>query len=352
MSNTLLPTLAAFGAAAALSWVGVGRARALARARGVLDIPSERSSHTVPTPRGGGLGIVFAIVVCVLGDAWLRGDAALACAVVPVLAACAIGFADDRQAMSPAPKMGLLLLAAATALPWATVRTVPVPYLGEVDLGVLALPLSLFWLSCFSNAFNFMDGINGISGLTALVAGAAFAVAGVLAGDHRTAFLGAVAAGVGLGFLPWNLPQARIFMGDSGSLPLGMLLALVAAGANQPALPGGDRTLPFPAALLVLGPYLFDVAFTLVRRARERKALGQAHREHLYQRLARGLGSHGRSRSVLTFVQPAEATLALATATAGDLPRALSVLLPPLLLLASAPWVFDLEAKRSADPKR
>src|SRR6185503_11970837 len=81
------------------------------------------------------------------------------------------------------------------------------------------------------------------------------------------------------GFLPFNFPKARIFMGDAGSLPLGLLLAWLAVRANE------TGALPFPASILVLGPFLFDVTFTLIRRARAGKNLGEAHKDHLYQRV-------------------------------------------------------------------
>ena len=342
----------AFVAAAALSWIGVRRALAFATARALLDIPSDRSSHAVPTPRGGGLGIVFAIVACIAAEAVRRGDVAFALPALPILVACALGYADDRKSLPAAPKMLVLVLAAALALPQATVRSVPVPYAGTVDLGLLAVPLSLFWMAGFSNAFNFMDGINGISGLTVLVSGLGFAAAGLLAGDERTAFLGAVAAGAGAGFLPWTFPKARIFMGDSGSLPLGMLLAFTAATAAEPASPGAAPALPFPASVLLLGPYVFDVTFTLVRRAREGKPLGQAHNEHLYQRLARGLGGHAPSAWTYAGLAAVTSGLAVAYAGWGDLGRVLSILVPPLTLLACAPSVFDLEAKRKMTPPR
>lgn len=343
--------LVAFAAAAALSWIGVAGALRFARRKALLDVPTERSSHTVPTPRGGGLGIVLALVACLVAEALRHGDASRALPALAVLAACGVGYADDRRAMKWPPKLALLLAAAALALPVATVRTVEVPYAGTVDLGPLAVPLSLFWFCGFANAFNFMDGINGIAGLTALVSGAAFSIAGWSAGDERTAFLGAVTAGAAAGFLPWNFPRARIFMGDSGSLPLGMLLATIAAQASAPAPPGrATATLEFPACVLLLGPYLFDVTFTLVRRAREGKPLGQAHKEHLYQRLERGLGGHAPSALAFASLAAATSALALTYGGRGDLGRTLSLTLPPLILLASAPWVFAREARGPRTP--
>jgi UDP-N-acetylmuramyl pentapeptide phosphotransferase/UDP-N-acetylglucosamine-1-phosphate transferase len=287
------------------------------------------------------------MVVALVAAALVRGDWTLAAPALPVLLACCVGFADDRSAMRPVPKMLLLLGAAATALPFAVVREVEIPFAGTIALGAFALPLSLFWLACFPHAFNFMDGIDGISGLTALVSGLAFAAAGLLAGDDRTAALGAVVAGAAVGFLPWNVPKARIFMGDSGSLPLGMALAVVAGLAAEPSRPGAAPALPFPAAILLFGPYLFDVTFTLVRRAREGKPLGQAHKEHLYQRLARGLGGHVPSALTYAALAIVTSVLALAWSGLGDLERLLSLLTPLAALLASARWVLATESRRA-----
>jgi UDP-N-acetylmuramyl pentapeptide phosphotransferase/UDP-N-acetylglucosamine-1-phosphate transferase len=341
--NAALPA-ALFAAAAVLSFAGVRAALAFATSKALLDHPTERSSHTVPTPRGGGLGIVAAIALCAVGAGAYLGDLVVAAAALPVVLVCGVGFADDRSAMRPFPKMLLVLGAAATALPFATVREVEVPFAGTVALGPLALPLSLFWVACFANAFNFMDGINGISGLTALVSGLAFAAAGFLADDVRIAVLGAVTAGAAAGFLPWNFPAARIFMGDSGSLPLGMLLAILAAGAAEPASSHAAPTLPFPASVLLLGPYLFDVTLTLVRRAREGKPLGQAHKEHLYQRLARRLGGHAPSALVFAGLAAATSVLALLYGGLGDLGRLVSLLTPLACLLASARALSAIES--------
>lgn len=346
MTGAALP-LVAFAAAAALS-CGLVRAVIGFARRKLLDVPGERSSHTVPTPRGGGLGVVGAIVLVLVSEAVRRGDVAFAAPALPALLACAVGYFDDRRAMRWPPKLALLLVAAASALPFAVVRTVELPYAGTLDLGILAAPLTVVWLCGFSNGFNFMDGLNGIAGMTALVSGAAFAVAGTLAGDERTAFLGATVAGAAAGFLPWNFPRARIFLGDSGSLPLGMLLALLAVLASTPG-PGAARTaVEFPAAILLLGPFVFDVAFTLVRRAREGKPLGEGHKEHLYQRLSRGLGGHAPAALVFAGLAVATSSLALAYAGMGDLARVLSLGLPPLVLLVSAPRVFALEGRGGA----
>lgn len=341
-------------AAAGLTAVCVGIFLVYARRRALVAIPEARSSHTVPTPVGGGVGIIVAILGILAATGWFTSPWLPAA----LLVATATGFADDRSALSPRPKMLLIVAAAALAVPHATIHGVDLPYAGHLDFGLLSVPLTLFWLVSFTNAFNFMDGINGIAGVTLVVTGSAFAVGGLGAGATETAVAGAVLAGGGAGFLPWNFPKAKIFMGDAGALSLGLLIAVTAIRASggqtglDPAGAPAPVVLPFPAAVLLVGPYVFDVSWTLIRRLREGKNLGQAHKEHLYQRLARGLGSHARSTLTFGAVEAGTAWLALTYASRDDLGRVLSLLLPLAALLVSVPWVLrsELRAERASRP--
>ncbi|MGH7439544.1 MAG: glycosyltransferase family 4 protein [Polyangiaceae bacterium] len=250
------------------------------------------------------------------------------------------GLADDWKALPPRPKMLLIVISAAAALPAATLHGVDLPWYGRLEFGPLAVPLSLFWLVGFVNAFNFMDGVNGISGTTLLVAGVAFAVAGTAHNDADTLINGALLAGGGLGFLPWNFPRAKIFMGDAGALPLGLLLAATAIRAARDDALGAPASLPFPASVLILGPYLFDVTFTLFRRWREKKPLTQAHREHLYQRFARTAGSHVPSTLAVGAIEIVTAWLGVTYGSRSDLARTVCLLLPTALLLGVAWWIL------------
>ncbi|HEY3821363.1 MAG TPA: glycosyltransferase family 4 protein [Polyangiaceae bacterium] len=331
----------------------------LARRRALLAIPDARSSHTVPTPSGGGLGIVTAILLSsaalyLSGSAYLVATGLAAPLLgASVIVATATGLADDRRALRAGPKMLLIVCAAALAVPAATIHAVDLPWYGRLEFGPLAAPLSIFWLVGFANVFNFMDGINGLSGITLVVSGTAFAIAGAGHGDSDTLLSGALLAGGGLGFLPWNFPLAKIFMGDAGSLPLGVLLAATAARAAHDPGTGFGPTLPFPASLLLLGPYLFDVTLTLFRRWREKKPLTQAHREHLYQRLTRGLGSHAAATLSVAAVEIVTAWLAVTYGARGDLGRAISLLVPTVALLAVVPWITKREqfSERPVAPK-
>jgi len=334
---------------AVCSTLGTWAALRLARHRDVIAHPNERSSHSTPTPSGGGLGLGVATVVALALAAILTAPDADECGVLLLVAAsaaiaCWVGWRDDVRPLRPLVKMMLLTVAAgfwAIALP---ISTVEVPGLGEVSLGVLSIPLTLFWLAGFANAFNFMDGIDGIAGLTALVSALVFAVAGVERGSFEVVTLGAVLAGAALGFLPWNFPRARIFMGDAGSLVLGLLLALIAVIAHA------ERALPFPASILLLGPFVFDSSFTLVRRGLRGEKVWQAHREHLYQRLSRLWGSHVPVSLLYAGFSTVCGVLALGYGGFGTSGRLLSLGAPLVAMLAFAVLVLVADRRSRTQP--
>jgi len=251
---------------------------ALLRRLAVIDVPSGRSSHSVPTPRGGGAPIAVGMVAAVLiapgtGDA--RAALAAAIGFFGLL-----GLLDDLRGL---PALSRLLLQAAGA---AVVAGMLVSSLSLRSFALAAAAAEVAaWLVGFVNAFNFMDGVNGISGAHALIGGVVYAC---LAGWRRDGF--GVAAGLALAagacaFLPWNAVRARVFLGDVGSYAIGGALAVLAArlvllGVSADAVAG-------PVAL-----YLADVAWTLQRRIRRRERWFEAHRTHVYQRWCDAGWSH------------------------------------------------------------
>jgi len=251
---------------------------ALLRRLTVLDVPGDRSSHSVPTPRGGGAPIAVGLLVAA-AIAPGSGGAGLAFAVAVGFFGL-LGLLDDLRGL---PAIARLVLQAAGAASVATllVLRLPLPALAVA----VAASAGAAWLVGFVNAFNFMDGVNGISGAHALIGGVAYAC---LAGWRRDGF--GVAAGLALAvgacaFLPWNAVRARVFLGDVGSYSIGAALAvlavrLIAAGVPAEAVAG-------PVAL-----YLADVAWTLQRRIRRGERWLEAHRTHVYQRWCDAGWSH------------------------------------------------------------
>ena len=256
--------------------------------RSVLDVPVERSSHDTPTLRGGGLAPAIAMTVAGLAASAIAPRLGLT--IVWVAAGFGlIGALEDLVGVETRKRLAAQFLVAAVGL---------VPLAGpawdrlEVLSAAAALAVGLVWYVAYVNAFNFMDGINGISGAQAAVAGIAYLAMGLgLDEPALVAFGGIVAAG-SLGFLPFNFPVARVFLGDAGSYFLGGWLASLAAVAVVVHV-------PLVAAGAPLALYLADTGVTLLRRAARGAPVMQPHREHVYQRLVIQGWSHARATCVV-----------------------------------------------------
>ena len=270
------------------SWTGVALVRRYA-VRRLLDLPNERSSHARPTPRGGGLALTVAHLAGVAAASWAGlVPVELAVALLGGGGAVAIvGFLDDHGHV-PAPLRLLCHFAAFGWAAWWLGGLPPVDFgWGEVDLGLVGTLLMLFYCAWFLNLFNFMDGIDGIAGVQAIAMSSVASLL-VLVGSAGTGtvlplvLLAAACAG----FLVWNWPPARIFMGDVGSGYLGFALGALALWT----VVQGWLT---PWVWLILGgAFLADATVTLAVRARSRESLAEAHRSHAYQRLSRHWGAH------------------------------------------------------------
>ena len=276
MSLSLVALSAAF-----LSAGLVGAVRRYALRRAVLDLPSARSSHAVPTPRGGGLGLVAAcllvIVAALLGGS--RGSWPLHAALVGVVAVAIVGWLDDHGSLPVAPRIATHVLAG-LAVAWLA-RDVPGPF---GVLGAAGMLWWVFWTVSSINVTNFMDGIDGIIGLQVLVFGLHVVRLDARQGD--ASILAAALIGASLGFLVWNWAPARIFMGDVGSAALGVLLVVAGVLAQR------EGRWPISVVFLPLFPLFLDATVTLLRRWRLGERLTEAHRSHLYQRLANGGWGH------------------------------------------------------------
>jgi UDP-GlcNAc:undecaprenyl-phosphate GlcNAc-1-phosphate transferase len=251
---------------------------ALLRRLAVLDMPGGRSSHSVPTPRGGGAPIAVGLVVAALiAPGGARAGLAFAVAVGFF---GLLGLLDDLRGLPVVLRLGLQL-AGASAVAALLVARLSLPAVAVI----MAALAGTAWVVGFVNAFNFMDGVNGISGAHALIGGVAYAC---LAGWRRDDF--GVAAGLSLAvgacaFLPWNAVRARVFLGDVGSYSIGAALAVLAVRLVSLGVP--VEAVAGPVAL-----YLADVAWTLQRRIRCGERWLEAHRTHVYQRWCDNGWSH------------------------------------------------------------
>lgn len=282
----LITCLAAF----ALSCVLTTVLRRYAVRRSLVDVPNDRSSHTDPTPRGGGVAIVvvfFALTAtCFLSV--LDQTAVIALLGSGALVAL-IGFLDDHGGVSARWRLLAHFCAATWALVW--IGGLPsVPFLGEtVDWGVLGNVLAAIYLVWLLNLYNFMDGIDGIAGAEAVSVACcgAFLLWRITGNADTSGWPLILAAAVG-GFLVWNFPPAKIFMGDAGSGFLGFALGVfsLVAAWQAPQL--------YWSWVILLGVFIVDATMTLIRRMVRREKLDEAHRSHAYQYASRKLGSHGK----------------------------------------------------------
>ena len=259
----------------AIAAIGTWMARRYALRRELLDQPGERRSHQVPTPRGGGIGIVLSLLLSLAWFAVLRPAhaAMLLSTAVGVALVAAIGWLDDHRALSPWPRL-LVQAIAAFALAWG---------IHAEGGGIVAMALAFAAAMVLTNVWNFMDGIDGLAASQALLAAAAYGLASGQEVVGRVAFALAAAC---LGFLPFNLPRARIFLGDVGSGTLGYALAAIVAWL---ALGSGQRAL---LLLLPVSAFLIDAALTLAARAATGQRWWLPHVEHAYQHWARRAGGH------------------------------------------------------------
>ena len=246
--------------------------------RAAVDMPNSRSSHSVPTPRGGGAPVAVGLVGAAL---LIHGTVAVMFAIA-VAAFAAIGFADDLAGL-PAGRRLLMQGLASLAVAGVLVGRSGLP---PAVMAAAAVVVAV-WLIGFVNAFNFMDGVNGISAAHALIGGAAYSALGWWRPDAFLAAAGAAVAAGALAFLPWNAVRARVFLGDAGSYGLGVALAVLAACAVI-------RGIPPEAALAPLALYLADTGWTLQRRIRAGERFFEAHRAHTYQQLCDAGWSHQR----------------------------------------------------------
>ncbi len=244
----------------------------------VLAHPNARSSHVTATPTLGGLAIVVPIVVMLSVFAWNQGaggDGTMLKLLIAVTFLAGVGFLDDLKGLGA--NVRLFCQAASVAL----------------ALQALALDLSLFWLAVIGflllwlvNLYNFMDGIDGIAAVQALL----FSLGVLLLSDGVQGEWGLLLwtiSGASVGFLAFNWPPAKIFMGDVGALVLGLLLGVLVIGLDR----AGE--LPFVASMILLSGFWFDASYTLCVRMMTGQAFTQAHRSHLYQRLSDRLGHLG-----------------------------------------------------------
>jgi UDP-N-acetylmuramyl pentapeptide phosphotransferase/UDP-N-acetylglucosamine-1-phosphate transferase len=275
-----MATLFLFILLTSLSYLGVYLIRRYTKKRALLDYPNERSSHSVPIPRGGG----SAIVILVLGmGLWSALETDLSRGLVYVAGGCLIawlGWRDDLHSLSPRIRFTVQgFVAAISIYGLGYFKAVTIPMFGELQLGVIGIVITFLWIIGLTNAYNFMDGVDGMAGGVALSAGLGWMW---LASNMHNAFAFWVAFAItasSLGFLGHNWSPAKIFMGDVGSTFLGYTFAVLPLIASDR---GGDALV---LGILLMWTFIMDAGVTFIGRLIRRENVFAAHRSHLYQRL-------------------------------------------------------------------
>lgn len=325
-----------------------------ARSRRMLDLPGQRRSHMQPTPRGGGLGIVVAVLVCIMLPVALFTDgqstlyASVAAAALALVAT--VGWIDDHGGLRARYRFAAHCIAAALLLVVSAQAVSVLAFniamvigvnLASAALATVSIGLAIVWSI---NLHNFMDGINGLLASQAIFVFVTMAAIGIAFGSAPAWMTSLVAAAAVIGFLPFNFPNARVFMGDVGSGALGLLIAMAVVYQL------GDGALDAATGLIACSAFVTDATATLLSRMLRGRRWYDAHREHLYQGLVRSGYSHARvvglylgwnllvALPAMLLIQSPRSVMAVDSFPLQVSPRGLVVLLA-VYAVALATWV-------------
>ena len=319
----------AFFLSAVVSYFGCFVAIAFLRRFRIIDQPNQRSSHDKPIVRGGGVAVLIAagVVGSLFVHSHYRPELFWIVLAGTILAA--VSFVDDLCSLPQILRFGVHICAALFAL-------TTLGFAGSTNASLLTTAfvavVGFLWITGYTNAFNFMDGINGMAGMQVVTTGIGTALVALSAGgsvDHPAIVLAIVLAGAGAGFLPHNFPRAHMFLGDVGSVPLGFFLAVFAFWLARDL----GWWLLFAFGLLH-GNFIVDTSVTLARRIRNGERWFEPHREHFYQRLLRAGLSHPFVTGLEGLIQVVVLSLVLVAVKMGWAARITSVAIICLIWIA------------------
>jgi len=309
----------------------------------LIDIPNERSSHENPVPRGGGIGIVCALV-CGLTLSFYAGILIISVFqlygyIVSIIILAFIGFLDDKHTLSETVKIVCQFFLALSIIFIVGRPEYMVIYGIKVSLGIVAVGIYILWIVGFINSYNFMDGINGLAGLQGVITGVFIAIMGHIIKEPSIIIMGIVLSSAIIGFLWFNFPNAKIFMGDVGSTVIGFYIAVIAV--MQPIL-------LFPITI-VMGAFIYDTAITLFIRIIKREKWYKAHRTHFYQRAISCGYTHKHVTLFMCAISIVLGILSIVYLLSGYKTQIVVTLLSFVILSLLSYWVIikELEAKRT-----
>jgi UDP-GlcNAc:undecaprenyl-phosphate GlcNAc-1-phosphate transferase len=262
--------------------------RAIALRARIMDIPNDRSLHALPIPKTGGIAIYFAFALPVI---WLasKGHPLIFSMILAASIVLLVGFLDDLIGISPASKMAGQALAGLVLIG------------SGIKIGILpdviSIPLTLFWLVGVTNAVNLLDGMDGMAAGVSAIAASFFMFLAVRSGEIPIALVSVALAGACLGFLRFNFHKASVFMGDTGSMFLGFVLASLGVMSTFKS----GHALQLFAPVIVLGIPVFDTSLAVLRRLWKRRPLFTADCDHFYEWLCKQQVMGYRSIVVMTY---------------------------------------------------
>lgn len=281
----ILKLVFCFSLAFVISFAATPLVKALAYKIGAIDVPDgARRVHKTPIPRLGGLAIFYGFLVSVLFFADL--DTQLRGILIGALLIVAMGMVDDVKQLGAKIKLLVQLLAAGiVVLHGVQITAISVPDFiiegGILPLGWASIPVTIIWIVGVTNAVNLIDGLDGLAvGVSSIATFSLFFIA-ILSGEPTVAIISAALAGGCMGFIPYNFNPAKIFMGDTGSTFLGFTLSVICIQG----LFKGYAIISFIVPFLILGLPIFDTAFAILRRIKNKKPIMGADRGHLHHKL-------------------------------------------------------------------
>ena len=321
----ILPVIFALGVAMLVSFVATPLVKRLAYKIGAVDVPKDnRRMHDHPIPRLGGLAIFIGCVVSILAfaeiDMNLRGILLGSCLVV------AVGVVDDSHPLGAGVKFILQIVAALIAVGHGVViETIanPFPWGGTYwSFGIWAVPITVIWIVAVTNSVNLIDGLDGLACGVSTISSMTLLVIALVASEPNVAILMAALAGGCIGFLPYNLNPAKIFMGDTGSTFLGFILATV----SIEGLFKSYAIISFAVPFLMLGLPIFDTCFAILRRVSHGQSPMSPDRGHIHHRLI-DMGFNQKQAVAVLYVISAILGLSAVVLTTTNVVRAMVVLL-------------------------
>lgn len=318
-TSMILPVIAALAAALAISFITTPVVRSLAHKVGAMDVPKDnRRMHKVPIPRMGGLAIFFGFMLSVLifVPMTISLRAMLLGAVIIVI----LGIFDDIYALPAKLKFVVQIVAALVAvLGGNVISTISNPNIFSSNpywnLGILSIPVTVIWIVAITNSVNLIDGLDGLACGVSTISSLTMLVIALAVADPEVALLMAALAGGCIGFLPYNLNPAKIFMGDTGSTFLGYILAVV----SIQGLFKFYTIISFVVPFLMLGLPIFDTCFAFFRRIAHGQSPMSPDRSHIHHRLIDMGFSQKQAVAVLYVISAILGLSAVVLATSGAL---------------------------------